>query len=517
MVNPTYSELVHLYVPQIVGKTPEQIFPPSLAAQILQSCRHCLKVGEAIFTEETLPLPHGERIWRTSLVPIRDRQGRITYLQGSGRDITEERRLELSKIRQTRHQHLLTSLTLRVLESWQTDKMLATTVSELRHALKADRVIFYELQDQHSGVVVHESAIATIPNMINHSFPIEAFDRGDFELFQQGEIQTCVDVVAAKFPTSHNELLSRYEVKTYAVLPIISAMKLDANGEPSLKGLLCIQQCNQAKIWTADELHFFRQLTNQISIALNQAELLRQQGHYTRELARSNKELEQFAYIASHDLQEPLQIVSNYAQLLEKRSSNNLDERSLRYIFHIVEGTKRMQQQIQDLLQYSRLNTRQKTFHFFNLQQPLQQAIANLQIKIKRNQATIKLPDTFPDICGDQSNIQNLWQNLLSNAIKYRSKSSPEITITINREEDKWLCRVQDNGIGIDSAHGDRIFQLFQRLHTQEEYPGTGIGLAICQRIVQQHGGKIWLEANEIQGSTFVFTLPATDSAKILR
>ncbi|OKH19421.1 ATP-binding protein [[Limnothrix rosea] IAM M-220] len=517
MVNPTYCELVNFYTHQIIGKTPKDIFSAPVAAQILKSCRTCLKVGEAIFTEETLPLPHGERIWRTSFVPIRDRQGRITHVQGSSRDITEERQLEYSKISQTRHRHLLTSLTLRVLESWQTDKMLATTVTELRNALNVDRVIFFELQDQKSGIVIHEAAIATVPKMINQSFAIEAFDRGDFRIFQQGEIQTCIDVIAEKFPTAHHQLLSNYAVKTYAVLPVISAMKLDANGEPSLKGLLCIQQCHHKKIWTADELHFFRQLTNQISIALNQAELLRQQKHYTKELARSNKELEQFAYIASHDLQEPLQIVSNYAQLLEKRSAPNLDERSLRYIFHIVEETKRMQQQIQDLLQYSRLNTRKKTFQLVNLKCPLKQAIANLQIKIKNSQAQITLPQTFPEIYGDQSNLQNLWQNLLSNALKYRSKNPPKITITIEKSEDKWLCKVQDNGIGIDPQHQGRIFQLFQRLHTQEEYPGTGIGLAICQRIVQQHDGKIWLDSDVRQGSTFIFTLPAINSAKILR
>jgi two-component system, chemotaxis family, sensor kinase Cph1 len=203
--------------------------------------------------------------------------------------------------------------------------------------------------------------------------------------------------------------------------------------------------------------------------------------------------------------------VSNYAQLLEKRSGTDLDQRSLRYIFHIVEGTKQMQQQIQDLLRYSRLNTRQKKFELVDTTQVIKRAIATLQLKIKQSQAKISLNSAFPIILGDAVNLQNLWQNLLSNAIKYAGDRPPEIIINCQKSKEQWLFSIQDNGIGIAPEYRERIFQIFQRLHTNEEYPGTGIGLAICQRIVSLHGGKIWVESSPSHGSTFFISLPHLD------
>lgn len=510
MVNPTYCKEMNVHLPQVIGRRLEKVFPPELAQQIRHSCQACLQLGEAILFEEVLPMSNGEQIWRTNLIPIFDHQGKIRHIQGSGRNITDERQLELTKMRYSRHQHLLSSVTLRIFNSLELEEMLKATVSELRKTLQADRVIFYQITDSEWGTVVNESAIANVPSMRGLTLPITAFDRGDFPIFREGEIQTCIDTTVDQFPTDHHHMLMTYDIKSYAVLPIlVSPTDTTKQEEPILKGLICIQQCHESKPWTADELRFLRQLSHQISIALNQAALVRQQQHYTKELARSNRELEQFAYIASHDLQEPLQIVSNYAQLLEKKSKNVLDSQSLRYIFHIVEGTKQMQQQIQDLLRYSRLNTRQKTFEQVDTTQIIDRAIATLQLKIKQSKATISIESPLPMILGDSINLQNLWQNLIGNAIKYAGDRPPEIKINCQKLDRQWLFSIQDNGIGIDPKYRERIFQIFQRLHTNEEYPGTGIGLAICQRIVNLHGGKIWVESNSSKGSTFFVTLPA--------
>lgn len=509
MVNPTYCEKTGLDQAQIIGRSPEDIFPLSLASKIDRSFYACYKIGESLLLEEELDFANGQQIWRTCLIPIRDRHGQIVKIQGSARDVTQEHRLEKAKIRHNRQQNLLASLTLKILESWQWETMLVTMVEELRKTFQADRVIFWEITGENEGKVMAESAIATIPSMLHQTLPIMAFDRGDFEIFHHGEIQICIDVDTAKFPLDHDQMLRTYGVVGYVALPVlVNALDGNPHGEPMLKGLICMQQCDKVKSWTTDELNFLRQLTNQICIAFNQAELICRQQQDTVELARSNQELEQFAYVASHDLQEPLQIVSNYAQLLQKRSGTDLEPRALRYIYHIVEGTKRMQQQINDLLRYSRLNTDKKPFALIDSKLPLERAIANLQLKIEASQAQIHLPKHFPEIVGDAAYLQSLWQNLLSNAIKYRGDRPLKITIICRQQERSWLFQIKDNGIGIAPDHQDRIFQIFQRLHTHEEYPGTGIGLAICKRIMAIHQGEIWVESDMTNGTTFNFTLP---------
>lgn len=508
MVNPTYCEKLQVDPKRMIGKSPQQVFPTKLAQQMQEAFYGCLQIGETLLFEEVLELQENTQIWRTCLIPIRDRQGKIVRIQGSGRDVTEERQLELLKMRYSRHQHLLASLTVKILQSWELDTMLTTTVQELRKTLQADRVIFWERLNDTEGKVTTAAAIANIESMQDVILSVAAFDRGDFEQFYQGEIQTCIDIETAQFPPAHDDMLRQYQVLSYAVLPVLVTSTDDPEGEPYLKGLICVHQCHVTKPWSTDEIRLLRQLTNQICIALNQAELLHRQRHYTEELARSNKELEQFAYIASHDLQEPLQIVSNYAQLLQKRNQTTLDDRSRRYIHHIVEGTQQMQTQIQDLLRYSRLNTRLSPFTPMPLQDCLDRAIANLQIKIKQAQAKLTYPDTLPIIFGDASQLHSLWQNLLGNAIKYRGDRPLEIQISYQKIGNYWQFVIQDNGIGIDPQYKERIFQIFQRLHTQEEYPGTGIGLAICQRIIKLHGGKIWVESKLGEGAAFCFTLP---------
>ncbi|WP_293128809.1 ATP-binding protein [Microcoleus sp. bin38.metabat.b11b12b14.051] len=226
-----------------------------------------------------------------------------------------------------------------------------------------------------------------------------------------------------------------------------------------------------------------------------------------QELARSNAELEQFAYVASHDLQAPLATIASYAQLLEKRYKDQLDSQAIKFISNIVLGCTRMQTLIDDLLEYSRLGRSRQPFQLTNCNHVVQQAIANLQGAIGGTQAVI-IYSELPAVMGDVSQLVQLFQNLLGNAIKYRQDAPPEVHIIACKQEENWLFSVSDNGIGIAPQHQERIFQIFQRLHTQREYSGTGIGLAICQKIVERHGGSIWVESESGRGSTFYFTLP---------
>lgn len=226
-----------------------------------------------------------------------------------------------------------------------------------------------------------------------------------------------------------------------------------------------------------------------------------------QELARSNAELEQFAYVASHDLQAPLATIASYSQLLEKRYKDQLDSQAIKFITNIVQGCTRMQTLIDDLLEYSRVGRSQKPFELADCNHAVQQAIANLQGAIRNAQAVVTYSE-LPAVMGDISQLVQLFQNLLGNAIKYRHDAPPAVHISASKHEESWLFSVSDNGIGIARQHQERIFQIFQRLHTQREYSGTGIGLAICQKIVERHGGSMWVESEPGQGSTFHFTLP---------
>jgi PAS domain S-box-containing protein len=229
----------------------------------------------------------------------------------------------------------------------------------------------------------------------------------------------------------------------------------------------------------------------------------------TEELARSNAELEQFAYVVSHDLQEPLRTVANFAQLLLKRYRGKLDAKADDFIDFIVDGVTRMQGMINDLLAYSRVESRGKESVPADCAELLGQALGNLQAAIEESGAQVT-HDPLPVVRCDGAQILQVFQNLVGNSIKFRNGPPPRIHVGVERAAAEWVFSVKDNGIGIDSQYAGRIFEIFQRLHTQREYPGSGIGLAIAKKIVERHGGRIWVESRPQQGATFFFTLPVS-------
>jgi len=226
-----------------------------------------------------------------------------------------------------------------------------------------------------------------------------------------------------------------------------------------------------------------------------------------KELAISNIELEQFAYVASHDLQEPLRMVTSFMNLLEKRMGGQLDDTNKKYIHFAADGAMRMRILIQDLLLYSRVGTNKESFTVTNLNEVMQYVNHLLEEDIKKNQAVITVKP-LPVISANKTLISQLFVNLITNALKYHGDKHSEIEVGHAEEPDNWIFYVKDNGIGIDPKFFDKIFIIFKRLHNKDEYSGTGIGLAICKKIVEIHKGKIWVESKPAKGSTFYFSIP---------
>jgi PAS domain S-box-containing protein len=239
-------------------------------------------------------------------------------------------------------------------------------------------------------------------------------------------------------------------------------------------------------------------------------------------LATSNEDLEQFAYVASHDLQEPLRMIGSFTQLLERRYKGQLDSDADDYIGFIVDGASRMKDLIDDLLAFSRLNTEAREFELTDLENVFDDVLFNLEIVIEKNNAQIT-HESLPIVRCDSSQIMQLFQNLISNAIKFQSNKRPNIHIFVQESAEEWLFGVNDNGIGIESEHQKKIFDVFRRLNTRDEFEGTGIGLAICKRILERHDGRIWVDSEPGKGSTFYFTIPKpeidkhSDTGKYLR
>ncbi len=225
------------------------------------------------------------------------------------------------------------------------------------------------------------------------------------------------------------------------------------------------------------------------------------------ELARSNEELRQFAYVASHDLQEPLRMVSSYLQLLSKRYGDKLDDDAEEFIRYAVDGAHRMKLLINALLEYSRVGTRGNPLEPTDACSVLRGVLDNLRLAIEEG-GVVVTADPLPMVMADAVQLAQLFQNIVGNAVKFRAEHEPQVHIGVERSGTEWVFTIADNGIGIDEQYADRIFDVFERLHTNDEYAGTGIGLAICKKIVQRHGGRIWVESSPGYGATFAFTLP---------
>ncbi|MEH2061615.1 MAG: GAF domain-containing protein [Nostoc sp.] len=471
-------------------------------------------------------LDRGQALW--------DALGDIVRMVGSYTDITDRKLADEELKRQHLRSQLFAEITLKIRESLQIDEILKTTVTEVQKLLQADRVLIFRLETDGSGTVVQEAVLPGWPIILGENIFDPCFKEEYIERYRQGRVSAIEDIEAAHIQPCHRKFLQQFAVRANLVVPILV--------RDGIWGLLLAHQCAAPREWNEFETDLLQQLANQIGIALSQAQLLEKETQQSHELARSNAELEQFAYVASHDLQEPLRMVTSYLQLLERRYKNKLDANADQFITYAVDGARRMQILINDLLNYSRLSSRGQPFVPVDCSAVLEQVLINLQVAIADHRAVVTY-DTLPEVMADATQLTQVFQNLIANAIKFCRHQQPRIHIGLSREwgvgsrgaeeenttsspslpspqspvpnpqspvpnQNEYLFWVRDNGIGLESQYAERIFIIFQRLHSRDKYPGTGIGLAICKKIIERHGGRIWVESKPGQGSTFYFTIP---------
>jgi PAS domain S-box-containing protein len=294
------------------------------------------------------------------------------------------------------------------------------------------------------------------------------------------------------------DLVRSYGIQAYVCHPLLS--------QGRVLGTLSFGNRTRRR-FTAEELSLIKAVADQVAIAMERQRVQAALRETAEELKRSNRDLEQFAYVASHDLQEPLRAVGGYVKLLERRFPETLDAKAREFVGGAVDGALRMERLISDLLTFSRVGTHGGSFVPTDLNAVLQQTLANLCASIQSADAVIT-HDGLPTLKVDGTQMMQLFQNLLSNALKFRSPSPPRIHVAVQKQDRRWVFSVRDNGIGIDPRYFERIFHVFQRLHTRRQYPGTGIGLAICKKIVERHGGELWVESEPGEGATFYFSIP---------
>ncbi|MBD2309425.1 response regulator [Chroococcidiopsis sp. FACHB-1243] len=419
--------------------------------------------------------------------------------------------------RQYQRSQLFAEVTLKIRQSLQLEDILQAAAIEVQKILQADRVVIYRLRSDGTGSGVAEAVLPGWFSVLEQQFSAEVFPEDYHQLYSQGRIRSIADVEREEnIAPCLVEFMRQFQVKAKLVVPIII--------KAELWGLLIAHQCSSSRDWTDFETELLGQLADQIGIAITQAQLLEQETRYSQELARSNAELQQFASIASHDLQEPLRKIQAFGNRLQEKYGNVLNEQGADYIRRMQNAAQRMQILIDDLLVFSRITTRAQPFITVNLAKVAKEVLSDLEVLIQQTEAQVELSE-LPSIHADPLQMRQLLQNLIGNALKFRRKNEPPRVkiysqIIDNREQltenllNTYLCQitVEDNGIGFDQKYCDRIFQVFQRLHGRSEYEGTGIGLAICRKIVERHGGSIAAESMPSQGAKFIVMLPVHQS-----
>jgi len=449
-VNPLAARQFGKKPVEVIGRPRLELFPPVIAERQGISIQQVFQTGVPLSTESPVIFPGGQIWLDTDLVPMRDNEGSITAVMGVARDITDRKQADLIILQEKDFSDSIINSLPGIFYLFNTDGKF------LRWNNNFEQISGYSAD--------------------------EMLERDMVDFFTGEDREHIQESIQQVFLSGQAAVEANFITKDGTGIPYhLTGIRIQLNGKPHLAGVgIDITERKLAEVKLFDAM---------------------------ADLARSNSELERFAYVASHDLQEPLSMVKSYLQLLEKRYNDKLDEDANEFIKFAVEGSQRMKDLISDLLAYSRVGTRGKDFEIVDCEKILENVLQNLQISLEENHAKLT-HDALPMVMADDVQITSLFQNLIGNAIKFHSDAPPLIHVGVKQEAKNWVFSVRDNGIGIDQQYFERIFIIFQRLHSRQEYAGTGIGLAISKRIVERHGGHIWIESQPGQGSTFFFTLP---------
>jgi PAS domain S-box-containing protein len=454
--NSRWSDYTGLSLEEGRGSGWEKTVHPEDIAPTLMAWRRSTQLGIPYSVEQRLRGRDGRYRWFLSqALPLTDETGQVVRWYGTCTDIEDQKRLQDESRRSS---------------------------ERLEIALEAGRMGAWEL-DVASGTVSWTSSLAIVygldPNQTNG--PISTLEKfvhpEDLE-----SVRTTVRGAIANIEPF------RFEFRI--IRPDGSTRWLEARGRVMGSGGRAVRAMG-------------------VSVDItDRKEIDKELARRAEELVRSNKELEQFAFVASHDLKEPLRKIAGYAELIQSRYQSKLDEKGERFLNYLQDGVKRMDAIIGDLLAYSRAGRSGQKREAVDTAELVKEVLDDLESALVESKATVHVKD-LPPIYANRTQIRLLFQNLIANGLKFHGPNPPDITVSAEREAEHWRFAVKDNGIGIDPQYHERIFEIFQRLHTRAEYPGTGIGLAICKKIVETYGGRIWLESKLGAGSTFFFTLPA--------
>jgi PAS domain S-box-containing protein len=484
--NRTALEAIGATPSEIVGQyfwlTPWWTHSPNLQVQLQQAIVRAAAGHLVRFEAKHILVDGSALIVDFSLKPVFDTAGQVVMLIPEGRDITDRKHKE----------DILQNIALGVSAKTGT-AFFEALVEYLTKALRVEYAFIGELvQPTQDRIMI----IAGYGDRLLANFEYDLVETPCGPVVDRG-FYVCTDRLQQQFP--HDVFLGQINAQSY-----MGILLRDSAGQAlGLISVLSCQPFSETKIMT-EILNIFA--------ARAAAELERQQSevalqYQKQDLARSNDELQQFAYVASHDLQEPLRMITSYLELLERRYKGQLDAKADMFIDYAVDGASRMQTLINDLLDYSRVGRQTRAFEAVDCETIIHQVLTNLQVTILQTQAIVTCAP-LPTVTGDPSQLIQLFQNTIGNALKFHTQEPPQIQIGAEYVDGKWLFSVRDNGIGMDAQYLDRIFIIFQRLHSKTEYPGTGIGLAVCKKIVERHGGRLWVDSQPDRGSTFYFTLP---------
>ncbi|MEA5513401.1 PAS domain-containing protein [Nodularia sp. UHCC 0506] len=454
-------------------------------------------------------LARGQAVW--------DEDNHVVRMIGGIMDISQRRAAldELQQVqtelqRQNLRSQLFANITLKIRQSLQIDTILQTSVTEVQKLLHADRVLILCIRSNGTYVVLKEALVPGFPMVFGQIINNPSLGKDYIQKYRQGQITAISDIEQAALQPCYIKWLQKFGVKANLIVPVFR--------EHQLWGLLIAHQCDRPRKWTEWEIELLRQLADQIGVALDQSLILDKETRQRQELTRSNEQLQEFAFIASHDLQEPLRKIITFGDRLKTTCEHDLSAPGRDYLERMQNAAFRMQTLIKDLLTLSRITTRAQPFVVVNLTHIIQEVLSDLEVSIQQTNGRVEVGN-LPTIKADPLQMRQLLQNLIGNALKFHRPQIPPVVkvyseILPNQSDqnsvvyDTCQITIEDNGIGFAQKYVDRIFNVFQRLHGRNEYKGTGMGLAICRKIIERHHGIITVESQPGEGAKFIVTLP---------